>query len=182
MARRGANYSKNFRSAASFQKTYNRYKRAYFARARQIYKKLNGIPAKQKVRVTQEELKEYMYDNELLTKREFASTYKDIKSQLEKLDSSSDPTQYIVSQQAYKYSKAQYEAFTKVVRENEDFSFLRGMSMQEFRTGSFRSKEFYDKLKELYSQKKQEYKELGYLEEELSQLAAKEVSLFFGSK
>ena len=174
-------YSRDFRSRKSFEKTYSRYKRDYYKKAKQIWKRLHRIPAKQGVRVTHKELETMMYDDKVLSKREFAAEYKKVKRDLQAQDSTADPTQYIVSSQAYEYSEAQYRAFVKA-KERDEFAFMRGISREEFRTGSFRTMEFYSKIKEIYRQRKDDYRNAGFMEDELASMAAQDISLYFGSE
>ena len=182
MARRGKNYTGSFRSSKSFQTTYRRYVREYYKKARQIRKKLSIGISRGRGRVSNAELRGYMYDDELLSKREFASEYRKAKEQLEAKDSSADPTQYIVNSQAYKYSEAQYRAFMKAAKENDDLSMFRGMSREEFRSSEIRTEEFKQALSDIYRNLKDEYASKGWLEDQILKQAAADMRHYFGSK
>ena len=180
MAERGENYSKNFRSKAILNRAYARYRKTYFAMAKKNYKKLTGIPAKQKVRVSQETLKDYMYDPTVLSKRQFAKEYKAKREQLAELESTSDPIHYIVRDQAYKFSEAQYRTFSKLTKETEEFKEFRGITREEFRMGGLRSEQYKDLLSRTYQDLKEKYRQMGKAESELADLAHREMQdLYF---
>lgn len=182
MAKRGKNYTGSFRSSKSFQKTYKTYVKKYFAKARQIRKKLSIGITRGRGRVSNAELKGYMYDNELLNKREFAKEYIKVKNQLIDKDSSADPTQYIVSKQAYRYSEDQYRAFMKAARLSEDLAEFRGMSREEFRSSIIRTEEYKQTLSDIYHNLKDEYRKRGWLEDQILKQAAADMRHYFGSK
>ena len=175
---------KRYEGFKNFSKTYKTYVKKYYAKARSIYKKLN--PEASLKHLTNKEAAEAMFDDKLLGKKEFATYYRSYKRDLEESGSSADPTQYIVRDQAYKYSEAQYRAFTRAAK-TDKFRFFGGMSREEFRTGAFRSEDFRRYLKEVYKQRKEElrreFEEAGreWIEEEVTAQAAKEMSLYFGS-
>lgn len=182
MAKRGRNYTGSFRSAKSFQKTYKTYVKKYFAKARQIRKRLSVGITRGRGRVSNAELKGYMYDNELLSKREFAQEYRRVKEELSAQDSSADPTQYIVSKQAYKYSEAQYRAFTRAIKDHDELAEFRGMSREEFRTGAPMTYEFRQRISDIYKAHKDMYREMGWDEKDVLYQAAQDMSLYYGSE
>lgn len=176
MARGKWKIYKDFRN---FDKTYKTYVNKYYSKARSIYRKLSG--AKTTRGMSKEELQDYMYDSSgPLNRKQFAAEYRAYKRELISSDSSADPTQYIVRDQAYKYSEAQYRAFTKAVK-NDEFGNFRGISREEFRTGGFRSNEFRAYLKEMYKKRKDQLREMGIDERDIIAQASQEFSAYFGS-
>lgn len=175
---------KRYEGFKNFSKTYKTYVKKYYAKARSIYKKMT--PGSSHRHLTNKETAGVMFDDKPLNRTQFAAIYRSYKRDLEESGSSADPTQYIVRDQAYKYSEAQYRAFTKAAK-TEKFQFFRGISREEFRTGAFRSEDFRRYLKEVYKQRKEElrreFEEAGreWIEEEITEQAAKEMSLYFGS-
>lgn len=173
----------------NFNKTYSVYKRNYYRKARQIYKKQHGLKAKSRLpkSVTKADLRNVMRDDEILSRRDFAETYRSYKRDLLENDSSADPTQYIVRDQAYEFSAKQYRGFKKAVAtagfDEEYARELENISMMEFMTGEWRTEEFFDRVKMAYQQAKIKAQQEGRTDKDIWLYAQKEVAnLYFGSE
>ena len=171
----------------TFTKTYNRYVRDYYRRARQIYKHENGLPARSRLHgVSKETLRSYMKDNEVLNRTDFREYYRSYKKELADEGLTTDPVQQIVSDQAYEYSYKQYKGF-KIAVKKEGFEKkvkdIEKISLQDFRRGKWKTKEFFDAAKDYYKEMLEQGREKGLADKELWMYAKEEVSnLFFGSE
>ena len=177
MARR-----KKYSDFRNFDKTYARYKRDYFRKARQIYKHRMGLPARSRLpkSVAKEDLKAEMRDT-LLRREDFATAYRAYKRDLIKEDSTADPTQYIVNNQAYEYSRKQYLGYKRAVEELE--LDLPKVNYQDFMTGKWKSEEYYKLVKEQYHEIKSYLESQGYTGKELTlEIQSQIGSLYFGSE
>lgn len=181
MAKRRTRYS-GFRD---FKKTYQRYVRDYYRKARSLYRRKHHLKTARGI--SKAEIKTAMYDENLLNRRDFAAAYKDYKRILKEQESTSDPTQYIISKQAYQFSEKQYRGFREAVEEavyyDPELASFRNITQEEFRTGEFQTEEFFDMAKNYYHQKLLEGKAEGKSGKELWQYASEETArLYFGSE
>lgn len=146
-------------------KTYKRYKKLYFKKARSKFKKewkrMSNEDKQEYIeaglnpkRPTQKVLQNFMEDD-LLSKTDFAEDYRNYKRDLiDEGKETSDPIQYIVQDQAYKCSYKQYLGFKKAV-ETEDFYGITGLDLrkvkkEEFMTGRWQDQAFFDALDKFY--------------------------------
>lgn len=174
----------------NFDKTYKRYVRDYYRKARMIYRRKHGYKANSRLpsSVTKEDLRKVMKDKTVLPRATFAEYYKSYKRDLISDDSTSDPTQYIVSHQAYEFTTEQYKGFKKALSErNQNDKFiqdLEGIKLYEFRTGAWRTEQFFESADAYYWRMKEEGAEMGITDsKELWMYAKKQVAmLYFGSE
>ena len=181
MAKRRTIYS-GFRD---FKKTYQRYVRDYYRKARSLYRRKHHLKTARGI--SKAEIKTAMYDEDLLPRKELATQYKEYKRILKEQGSTSDPIQYIISKQAYQFSEKQYRGFREAVEEavyyDPDFASFRNITQEEFRTGEFRTDEFFDMVKDYYHQKLLEGEAEGKTGKDLWLFAQEETArLYFGSK
>ena len=167
----------------NFEKTYRRYVRDYYRAARKKYNRTVGrkVNARIPASVSKEELRSVMYDNQLLSRADFRQDYKNYKHDLENEGSTSYPIHYIISNQTYESSRKQFLGFKEAVRsakfkeatEGYDVSGLEKISEFKFRSGEWRSDEFYKAAGAYYHAMKEEAKAEGYTTEKEQWLYAK---------
>jgi len=187
----------------NFEKTYQRYVREYYRKARKLYimekkrdpsteliKRGRGLYLKTKykdIKVTKGMLREVMYDKDVLPRAEFASAYIDKKKEFAEKGITTDPLQSIVSEAAYKFSIKQYRGFRESVEEavyyDPEFATFRSVTQEEFRTGHWEKERFFDMVKDYYYQKKKEGYDRGLRDKELWLYARDAVAnQYFGSE
>lgn len=187
----------------NFEKTYQRYVRDYYRKARKLYikekskdpdvdlvKRGRGLYIKtddKEIKVTKKMMRTAMADQKVLPREKFAEYYKSTKKELEEQESTSDPTQYLVAKAAYRFSIEQYRGFKKAMKESY-FEEATGVeidkiTLEEFRTGKWQTEEFFESVKAYYHEVKAEGEALGLEGKELTQFVTREVaSLYFGSE
>lgn len=188
MARR-----KKYADFRNFDKTYNRYVRDYYRKARQLYKHRMGLSPKSRLpkSVTKEQLQKEMLGDKYdpltgvggnpLSRANFADTYRAVKRDLKKEESSADPIQYIVNDQAYEYSRKQYLGYKRATEElNLD---LPKIDFQDFMLGKWKSEEYFKIVKEQYHEIKEYLESQGYSGKDLTlEIQSQIGSLYFGSE
>ena len=183
MARRGRPKAAGYKFK-NVDKTYRRYLKVYYNKAKTKWNKLHHRKGNAKLPkyVNKNALKNTMYDKPL-TKSQFRVDYKNYKRELVEEGKSSDPIQYIVSDQAYEYSYKQYKGFKSAVKKQE-FKDLTGMNLEnvselEFRTGQFKDTEYYRAADAYYHAMKKEAEDLGFKGKEVSRYAHNKVGEMF---
>lgn len=174
----------------NFEKTYRRYKRDYYRAARKKWNKLHGKKANARLPsyVNKSALENTMYDKPL-TRTQLRLDYRTYKKELIEEDKTTDPIRQIVSDQTYELSYKQYKSFRKAVR-SEDFKpiaekyNLKGLEKVtefEFRTEMWKSKEYYQAIKDYYRAMKKEAEEMGKAGKDVWLYAQEETNdLFWG--
>lgn len=204
MARRGRPKAPGYKFK-NFDKTYRTYVKKYYAAARKKYNLSKGKRSNAKIprTVTKQDLQNEMDDN-LLTKADFRADYKSYKKDIIEEGSFADPTDRIVSHQAYEFSFKQFRGFRQSLRSNEmrkvfeddnfkklarergidipDLEKMKKVSQYQFRSGKYKdSKEFVDAMDLYYWYMKDQAEKMGKDKREQWLYAKNEVSKrFFG--
>ena len=188
MARR-----KKYSDFRNFDKTYNRYVKLYYQKARQIYKYENGLPSRSRLpkTVTKKVLNSYMkgdpYDpiynpsgGKPMTRMNLANTYRSLRDEKIEKGTTEDIVQHIVNKQAFQFSRKQYVGYSSAIDEL-DLDIKKAKYM-DFMIGRWNQDDYFKIVKERYHEIKDFFASKGYTGKELTDEVTRNIGeLYFDS-